>query len=159
MAKISQFHRGDVRPWLVLEEWKKIAVTVVERFTLNKQQKVAFLLKVDARMQSALHPDPDRRPFRLIIGGPGGTGKSHIFDAIKVFYDEVGLLHELTFTAPTGVSASNIHGSTIHSELSLRTNTATLLKPNSHVLKDPNTRLEHTQTLVVDEYFFLGCQD
>ncbi|KAJ7128754.1 hypothetical protein C8R43DRAFT_828902, partial [Mycena crocata] len=58
-------------------------------------------------------------PFRMIIAGPGGAGKSHLYDAVKAFYDEVGILDELNFTAPTGVSASNIHGSTIHHQLAL----------------------------------------
>ncbi|KAJ7161273.1 hypothetical protein C8R43DRAFT_858244, partial [Mycena crocata] len=81
------------------------------KFTLNKKQCLAFFLKVDDRMK-CLYSNPDRKPFRMIIGGPGGTGKSHIYDALKAFYDEIGRISELNFTAPTGVSASNIHGST-----------------------------------------------
>ncbi|KAJ7574197.1 hypothetical protein C8J56DRAFT_733304, partial [Mycena floridula] len=89
-------------------------------FTLNKRQQLAFLLKVDNRMCSECLPqDPDRKPYCLIIDGPGGTGKSHIYDALRAFYSELGILAELTFTAPTDVAASNIEGSTIHSELSL----------------------------------------
>ncbi|KAJ7576129.1 hypothetical protein C8J56DRAFT_736130, partial [Mycena floridula] len=91
---------------------------IIDKFTLNKKQKLTFLLKVNNCMRSLQH-NPDRKPFRLIIGGPGGTGKSHIYDAIRAFYDEIGLLSELTFTAPTGVSANNIHSSTVHSELAL----------------------------------------
>ncbi|KAJ6532901.1 hypothetical protein DFH09DRAFT_828431, partial [Mycena vulgaris] len=58
-------------------------------------------------------------PFRVILGGPGGAEKSHIYDALRAFYKEVEKLAELNFTAPTGVSASNIRGSTVHHELSL----------------------------------------
>jgi hypothetical protein len=71
---------------------------------------------------NSLIPDPDRKPFRILIGCSGGTGKSHVYDALKAFYNEVGILPELNFTAPTGVAASNIHGSTTHQELALQTN-------------------------------------
>lgn len=95
----------------------------------------------------------------MIIGGPGGTGKSHIYDALKAFYEEHEILDELNFTAPTGVSASNIHGSTVHHELSLRTPYSSLTKSNSSSLKSLVQRLESTRTLIIDEFFFLGCSD
>ncbi|KAJ7586001.1 hypothetical protein C8J56DRAFT_723021, partial [Mycena floridula] len=100
-----------------------------------------------------------RKPHRLIIGGPGGTGKSHIYDALRAFYQELGILTELTFTAPTGVAASNIRGSTVHSEISLRTSFKALTKRNSKPLKELIARLEPTRTLIIDEFFFLGCPD
>ncbi|KAJ6553472.1 hypothetical protein DFH09DRAFT_848128, partial [Mycena vulgaris] len=132
---------------------------VIAKFTLNRKQRLAFLLKIDDRMQ-CLIPNPNRKPFRLIIGGPGGTGKSHIYDALSAFYDEVGILPELNFTAPTGVSASNIStGSTVHHELSLRTKHSVLMKNNSAPLASLVARLESTRTLIIDEFFFLGCSD
>jgi hypothetical protein len=106
-----------------------------------------------------LVPNPDNEPFRMIIGGPGGTGKSHIYDALRSFYDELGILAELNFTAPTGVSASNIRGSTIHHEAALRVKTSALTKSNSASLASLIERFEPTRTLVIDEFFFLGCKD
>ncbi|KAJ7264730.1 hypothetical protein C8J57DRAFT_1069851, partial [Mycena rebaudengoi] len=78
---------------------------VIEHFTLNPKQKLAFLLRVDNHIRRLDSPTAEHKPFRLIIGGSGGTGKSHIYDALQAFYDKVGLLHELTFT---GVAASNV---------------------------------------------------
>ncbi|KAJ7826740.1 hypothetical protein B0H13DRAFT_1451055, partial [Mycena leptocephala] len=131
---------------------------ISDKFTLNRKQRLAFFLKVDDRMKCLMH-NPDRKPFRLIIAGPGGAGKSHLYDALKAFYDELGILSELNFTAPTGVSASNIFGSTVHQELALRTKYSALTKNNSKPLKALIARLESTRTLVIDEYFFLGCDD
>lgn len=102
--------------------------------------------------------DSDRKPFRVILGGPGGAGKSHIYDALRAFYKEIEKLAELNFT-PTGVSASNIHDSTVHHELSLRTPYSTLMKNNSAPLQSLVDRLESTCTLIIDEFFFLGCAD
>jgi hypothetical protein len=112
--RIANSNNGSDAKWKRLAEWQRLAVAVIEHFTLNPKQKLAFLLKVDNRIRR-LDPTTEHKPFCLIIGGSGGTGKSHIYDALRVFY-EVGLLHELTFTAPTGVAASNVRGSTTHSE-------------------------------------------
>ncbi|KAJ7251341.1 hypothetical protein C8J57DRAFT_959861, partial [Mycena rebaudengoi] len=131
---------------------------VIEHFTLNPKQKLAFLLKVDNCIRR-LDPTTEHKPFRLIIGGSGGTGKSHIYDALHAFYEEVGLLHELTFTAPTGVAASNVRGSTTHSEGAIRVASAILAKPNSSSLKALVACLEGKETFVVDEGYFLSCED
>ncbi|KAI3997998.1 hypothetical protein K525DRAFT_181826, partial [Schizophyllum commune Loenen D] len=58
-------------------------------------------------------------PLRLLVTGPGGTGKSRIFNAWTEFYTELALLEEFRLTAPTGVVASDIGGCTIHSEAAL----------------------------------------
>ncbi|KAJ7144858.1 hypothetical protein C8R43DRAFT_880918, partial [Mycena crocata] len=156
--RISKFQHRNTTIWDELADWKKIAIAVSDKFTLNKKQRLAFFLKIDNRMK-CLIPNPYRKPFRMIIGGPGGTGKSHIYDAYKAFYDEIGKISELNFTAPTGVSASNIHGSTVHQELALRTKYSLLTKDNSPSLKALVARLESTSTLIIDEFFFLGCDD
>ena len=54
-----------------------------------------------------------------MIAGPGGTGKSQVFDAIRDFYTLLDHAYQLKITAPTGLTANNIGGSTIHSEGSL----------------------------------------
>lgn len=154
--RMSALHGGP-DTWDELDHWKKIAVAVVHCLTLNKRQKLAFLLKVHNRMTTM--SDPGRKPHCLIIGGPGGTGKSHIYEALRVFYEEMGCPWELNFTAPTGVSSSNVSGSTIHFELGLRRSWAELVKPNSKSLQEISSRLAATKTLVVDEFFFLGCSD
>ncbi|KAJ7572016.1 hypothetical protein C8J56DRAFT_809890, partial [Mycena floridula] len=152
-------HHGDDSIWSDLKIWQRLSLTIIQKFTLNRKQRLAFLLHITHQMESRLASTQDREPFRMIIGGPRGTGKSHVYDALRAFYEQLGILGELTFTAPTGVSASNINGSTIHSELSLRTNWESLVKANSKSLKELTSRLEPTRTLIVDEFFFLGCQD
>jgi hypothetical protein len=132
--RISRLHRGDNSVWDRLSEWKKIAIAISDKFTLNRKQRLFFFLKVDDHMKWLI-PNADRKPFRIIIGGPGGAGKSHVYNTLKVFYDEVGILPELNFTAPTGVAASNILGSTTHQELALRTKYTDLTKNNSKPLK------------------------
>lgn len=156
--RIANSNNGSDSKWTRLAEWQRIAIAVVERFTLNSKQKLAFLLQVDNRIRR-LDPASENKPFRLLMGGSGGTGKSHVYDALRAFYDEVSLLHELTFTAPTGVAASNVRGSTTHSEAAIRVPWQTLTKPNSKSLKALVARLEGTATFIVDECYFLSCED
>ncbi|THV08119.1 hypothetical protein K435DRAFT_563750, partial [Dendrothele bispora CBS 962.96] len=127
---------------------------VIERFTLNRKQKLAFLLCVSWRMHR-----PDGMPFQIIIGGPGGTGKSHIYEALKTFYFDQGLEYELAFTAPTGIAAANIGASTTASFLSLRTSWKNLMAKRGVSLEQMRRWLEGVRTLVIDEFYFLGCED
>ncbi|KAF9055463.1 hypothetical protein BDZ89DRAFT_897718, partial [Hymenopellis radicata] len=102
---------------------------ITRAYTLNRAQRLAFLLIVNSRLR--VLTNPQRPPFRLIVAGPGGTGKSRLYDAIKTFYTALKLEHELTFTAPTGIAAANIGGSTVSAELSLRVALKSLLAANS----------------------------
>ncbi|THU88627.1 hypothetical protein K435DRAFT_613354, partial [Dendrothele bispora CBS 962.96] len=127
---------------------------IIEKFTLNEKQQLAFLLCVSRRMDR-----PDGTPFRIIIGGPGGTGKSHIYEALKTFYREQDLDYELAFTAPTGIAASNIGAATTASFLALRTSYDDLVSKRGVSLDQIRKRLEGIRTLVIDEFYFLGCED
>ncbi|KAF9014639.1 hypothetical protein BDZ89DRAFT_962684 [Hymenopellis radicata] len=124
-------------------------------FTLNRKQRLAFLLIVNARIQRIINPQ--LVPFRLIVAGPGGTGKSQMYSAVKTFYAASQLFGELAFTAPTGIAASNIGGSTVSAELSLRVSDQSLMANNSPSLATLTERLQFVKTLVIDEFFFMGC--
>ena len=79
--RIAKSNNGSDARWKRLPEWQKLAGAVIERFTLNTKQKLFFLLKVNNRI-SHLDPAVEQTPFRLIVGGSGGTGKSHVYDAL-----------------------------------------------------------------------------
>ncbi|THV04236.1 hypothetical protein K435DRAFT_582102, partial [Dendrothele bispora CBS 962.96] len=127
---------------------------IIEKFTLNEKQELAFLLCVSHRMFR-----PDGVPFRIIIGGPGGTGKSHIYNALRMFYEANKIGYELAFTAPTGIAASNIGASTTASFLALRTRYDDLIHKRKGILEQVRKRLEGVRTLIIDEFYFLGCND
>ncbi|THU94377.1 hypothetical protein K435DRAFT_668615, partial [Dendrothele bispora CBS 962.96] len=141
-------------PWNILQPWQRLAIAVAQKFTLNRKQTLAFLLCVTARMR-----ERGSSPFRLIVGGPGGTGKSHIYDAIRTWYEQLDIVGELAFTAPTGTAACNIGASTAASFLCLRTEWKQMINPKSVSLRKMIGRLEGIHTLVLDECFFLGCED
>ena len=58
--------------------------------------------------------------LRLLMTGPGGTGKTHSVMALKDLMEVYGSGHRLRLLAPTGSAATLIEGTTCHSGLSLR---------------------------------------
>ena len=84
--------------------------TTADPSNLQGKQLVAYNL-VKHHMESN-HPTP----LRMIISGTAGTGKSYLIHCLWL------LLHDkVCVVRPTGVSAFNIHGHTLHSLLHLPT--------------------------------------
>ncbi|KAF8206355.1 hypothetical protein K438DRAFT_1578096, partial [Mycena galopus ATCC 62051] len=50
----------------------------------------------------------------MYVGGVGGTGKSHIIEAIVELFNQCGYSERLLVSAPTGCAAVLISGYTIH---------------------------------------------
>ncbi len=57
----------------------------------------------------------------MFLGGPGGTGKSRVIDALKEFFTAKGDSRRFRLASYTGVAARNISGMTLHSALALET--------------------------------------
>lgn len=87
-------------------------------FTLNKEQAMAFRLVA----MHSLQPKSASTPLRLIIHGPGGTGKSRVIDALRSFFECRNESRRLRLAAYTGVAAKNINGVTMHNALELQQN-------------------------------------
>ncbi|KAF9064003.1 hypothetical protein BDP27DRAFT_1150782, partial [Rhodocollybia butyracea] len=101
-------------------------------------------------------------PLRLLVTGPGGTGKSRIFEAWTEFHQELNCTEEFRLTAPTGVVASDIGGCTIHAEAALRVKRANMkadTNSGQKVRNDLERRFGPVRTLVVDEIYFMDPSD
>jgi len=86
---------------------------IVQEFTLNKEQARAFRIV-------ALHSLEERpKPLRMYLGGPGGTGKSRVINALKIFFDRRNQSRRFRLSSYTGVAAKNISGMTLHAALCL----------------------------------------
>jgi hypothetical protein len=68
----------------------------------------------------------------MIVLGTAGTGKSYLINAIRQLFLDHSASSCLKVTAPTGVAAANIRGSTIFSLLSLMSHTLSGFPPPSH---------------------------
>ncbi|CAF4479188.1 unnamed protein product, partial [Didymodactylos carnosus] len=59
----------------------------------------------------------EQEQLLMCIPGTGGTGKSHLIQAITTYFKLTNRKRALRKLAPTAVAASNIDGQTIHSFL------------------------------------------
>ncbi|KAJ3915076.1 hypothetical protein F5877DRAFT_1473, partial [Lentinula edodes] len=85
---------------------------------LNVDQERAFRLIASHSQQK------QSNPLRMFLGGPGGTGKSLVISALKLFFENQGESRRFRLASYTGVAARNISGMTLHSALLLSTTTS-----------------------------------
>lgn len=87
---------------------------VIEDFGLasNTEQRRAF--EIVAR-----HVCYGGKQLLMYVGGLGGTGKSHVVNAVLSLFDRLSRRKEIYVSAPTGAAAILIGGYTIHSLVSL----------------------------------------
>ena len=100
------------------------------------------------------------KPLHLFITGGAGVGKSHLIHTLKMFLekyftDYVGSAEKLKvlLLAPTGVSAININGTTIHSALNIPINYRSRNLPKLSDNKRFKLRnlLSEIQVVIIDE--------
>ncbi|KAG1727365.1 uncharacterized protein EDB91DRAFT_1061169, partial [Suillus paluster] len=86
---------------------------MIQEFGLNTEQARAFSLIANHSIQScgdSLH---------MFLGGPGGTGKSHVITAIQEYFKCRNEGNRFRLVSYMGVAARNISGMTLHSALLL----------------------------------------
>lgn len=97
-----------------------ILKSVEKEFKLNAKQKQAFDIIARHYIQRYIIHDLSEKPLRMLMTGPGGTGKTHVVKAVKKVMSFYGCDHRIRFLAPTGSAASNIDGMTIHKGLGIK---------------------------------------
>ena len=145
--------------WDKLLPYQKLCFALVEKFTLNEEQTLAFLLFAD---HHAHQVPPCFPPIRMMLGGPGGAGKSQVFDAISEFYKQLDQSYQLKITAPTGLAANNVGGTTTHSEASLRVKRSRMCADNKQgqtLRSNLEQRFNGCTAMITDEIYFLGADD
>jgi len=97
-----------------------IMSTVETKFNLNIQQSRAFRIIAQNYVDRCVDGKKDIKPLRMLMTGPGGTGKTHVVKAVKEFMGHFGSAHKIRFLAPTGSAACLIDGMTIHKGLGIK---------------------------------------
>jgi PIF1-like helicase len=87
---------------------------------LNSKQWVAFQIIARSFIKTHLEMSDTPEPIRILLTGPGGTGKTHVVNALRALMEIYGSEHTLRFLAPTGSAASLIDGMTIHKGLGIK---------------------------------------
>ncbi|KAF8575304.1 hypothetical protein K439DRAFT_1270377, partial [Ramaria rubella] len=132
---------------------------LIEKFTLNYEQTLAFLIVADQHGREMTSPQPQ---LHMMIGGPGGAGKYQVFDAIGEFYDQLHHADQLKITAPTGLSANNVHGSTTHSEGALHVSRKSMRAEGcqgERLHSNLEDCFRGITLMITDEIYFLGAAD
>lgn len=88
---------------------------------LNETQWVAFRIIARSFIRRYVDDkDRDQEPLRMLLTGPGGTGKTHVVKALQRVMAFYGCAHKIRFLAPTGSAAALINGMTIHKGLGIK---------------------------------------
>jgi hypothetical protein len=106
-------------------------INKVDFQTLNNKQMIIFKRIEEHYIASITDPSHDD-PLEIIIMSTAGIGKSHLIQAVRCRLLEIAknngsiVKSPILVLAPTGVAAFNIHGTTIHSALSIQVNSTNL---------------------------------
>jgi hypothetical protein len=96
-------------------------VTLVENeFQLNRKQTHAFRIIAKHFLRRFILKDLSEAPLRMLLTGPGGTGKTHVVKALRKVMTFYGCEHKIRFLAPTGSAASLVDGMTVHKGLGIK---------------------------------------
>ncbi|EJD36384.1 hypothetical protein AURDEDRAFT_74277, partial [Auricularia subglabra TFB-10046 SS5] len=122
---------------------------VVKEFTLNEEQAQAFRLVANHSLSR------QGNPLRMMLSGPGGTGKSRVIQALKYWFDMRNQSRRFRLCSYTGVAANNISGMTLHAALSLsRSNNGRM---SAGVKHDLTAMWDGVDYLFIDEVSMVGC--
>ncbi|CAG8720815.1 17502_t:CDS:1 [Cetraspora pellucida] len=141
-------------------DFENITTDILDFRTLNEKQMEIFK-RIEAHYIAATVDHNNVEPLRIIIMGTAGTGKSYLIKAVVVRLNELAKDHgvekksPVLLLAPTGVAAYNIHGTTIHSALSIPVN-CTNFDLNGERLKQLQNKLQDVKYFIIDEKSMVG---
>ncbi|KAF5311483.1 hypothetical protein D9611_011603 [Ephemerocybe angulata] len=92
--------------------------------------------------------------LQMYVGGPGGTGKSYLIETTVELFESLGRGDEIRLGAFTGIAASLIGGSTLHSLLGMGVNT----KKPAIVAKRLSDEWRRVKYLIIDEVSMISAQ-
>ncbi|HLP35109.1 MAG TPA: DUF6570 domain-containing protein [Amoebophilaceae bacterium] len=133
----------------------KLRDDIKEQYTLNTKQALAYSLVVDHLIASEITTTP-QKPFRFLLLGEGGTGKSQVINSIRTFFHTIGKSQLLRLTASTGKAAALIKGTTIHSLVAW---SRTKLNKNPSKMPDKTKMIwKRVRYLIIDECSMIGLK-
>ena len=124
---------------------------------LNKRQRMAHDIVAQHLDQYLAGQNPSQR--LVIVHGPGGTGKTALLNAITETFANKDASSLLARTATTGVAATIVGGSTLHTWAALPIQTPRsdkwITQPGKEVEKRRKTNLGRVLWLMIDEMSML----
>jgi PIF1-like helicase len=96
---------------------------IANNFELTEEQRVAFTIIASTIICREVFHFPQwikQDQLRMLLTGPGGTGKTHVVHAVQVIMSLYGLPHGYCSLAPTAYAALLIDGTTLHSGCNIK---------------------------------------
>jgi hypothetical protein len=138
----------------LLDEDQQVIEHVVKEKLLNKEQERAFRIIANHATVGNISP------LSMYIGGMGGTGKSRVIHALRLFFQLRKESHRITICAPTGTAAALLQGSTYHSVLGFsQHNNEDISLDEDSGLKRSKQNLEGVDYILIDECSMLSLND
>ena len=104
-----------------MESADELLLSVGKEYSLNEKQWVCFQIVASHFIDKFMGGINAEIPvLRMLMTGPGGTGKTHVVRAVKKVMSYYGQEHKIRFLAPTGSVAALIDGMTVHKGLGIK---------------------------------------
>ena len=104
-----------------MESADELLLSVGKEYSLNEKQWVCFRIVASHFIDKFMGGINAEIPaLRMLMTGPGGTGKTHVVRAVKKVMSYYGQEHKIRFLAPTGSVAALIDGMTVHKGLGIK---------------------------------------
>ena len=133
----------------VCEDGGLVMGNVAGAWTLNIEQRRAFKIVAE----HTLREKPEQ--LLMYLGGPGGTGKSRVINALRDFFDSRNKARRFRLAAYTGVVARNIGGATLHALLQMNESGRDM---SAKAKKDLTAMWDGVDYLLIDEVSMIGCE-
>ncbi|KAK3922134.1 ATP-dependent DNA helicase [Frankliniella fusca] len=131
-------------------------------YTLSADQQAVVNQLLEQLQCIVENKESNDVPKITIVQGKAGkccTGKSHLINYLRWKAQEVLKCNNCIYVVgPTGMSALNIDGRTIHSGLHMPTKFPNFELMSGDSLKKFNTSMKNVQFLIIDEYSMVGCR-
>jgi len=100
---------------------------IIKETNLNRKQALAFQIiagtfikRVENNSNNTIRTPAFKNYLRMLMTGPGGTGKTYVIEAVKKVLEHYGASHKIKCFAPTASAATLVDGSTIHKGFSIQ---------------------------------------
>ena len=130
------------------EHLERYVNDTINKWTLNVEQARAFRLVAMHSLSSG------SEPLRLLINGPGGTGKSRVINALREFFASTEQVRRFRLASFTGIAAKNIAGMTLHAGLPMGGRRA---RQGASAHQDLIAMWEGVDYLFIDEVSMISC--
>lgn len=127
LEQMSCINSMPPNPTISIDKTTQTITSIVDQvsadFKLNRKQNIVYRIIINRFLDQTIYKidsEDNKDALRMFLTGPGGTGKTHSVKAVQKLMKTFGYSHLIRFLGPTGSSARQVGGMTIHKGLGLK---------------------------------------